>query len=118
MRAAIYTRSATGNRTHLDAQAEKCAQYASERGYIVAEVYEDEVQSGMAKDGSALTHMISDANRHHFDAVVIEDVSRLSRRMDKVRQIMTDLQNMGITLLIVGQGIWSESGRRLIQKWV
>lgn len=116
MRAAIYIRSATGNRTYLDAQAERCAKCAAERGYVISEVYEDEMQSGMAKDGSALTHMISDANRHHFDAVAIEDVSRLSRRMDKVRQIMTDLQDMGITLLIVGQGIWSESGRRLIQK--
>ena len=103
MRAAIYIRSATGNQTHLDVQPEKCTKYAAEQGYTVVEVYEDEVQSGIADDGSALTRMLSDAHRHYFDAVNIDDVSRLSRRMDRIGQLTNTLQDLDGSLLMVGQ---------------
>src|SRR5437879_619611 len=87
MRAAIYTRSATGNGEHLNVQAERCTTFAAEHGYSVVEIYNDTIQSGMANDGLALTRMMNDANHGRFDAVIIEDISRLSRRTERMTNL-------------------------------
>jgi DNA invertase Pin-like site-specific DNA recombinase len=103
MRAAIYIRSATGNQAHLRVQTERCAKYAAEHGYTDVEVYEDQAQSGIRDDGVALNRMLSDTSKHYFDAVIIDDVYRLSRRMERVGQISTTLRDLDISLVIVGQ---------------
>lgn len=103
MRTAIYTRSATGNQTSLKGQYDRCARYAAEHEHVSAGVYEDAVQSGKTGIGAALQRLMSDAEAHRFEAVIVEDTGRLSRNERQLQRIVDGLKNLGIQLIVVGK---------------
>ena len=107
MRAAIYRRSATANKAHLERQTTKCSSFAIEHYCTIVESYEDAIQSGVANDGPALTRMMGDASDKKFDAIIVEDVSRLSRRLERLGELAATLRELGISLLIVDQAAWT-----------
>ncbi len=103
MRTAIYTRSATGNQISLKGQYDRCARYAAEHEHVNVGVYEDAVQSGRTGIGDAMQRLMSDAEAHRFEAVIVEDTSRLSRSIKQLQRFVDGLRNLGIQLIIVGQ---------------
>jgi DNA invertase Pin-like site-specific DNA recombinase len=102
MRTAIYTCSATGNEISLKAQYDRCAKYAAEYKHVIVEMYEDAVQSGRTGVGSAMQRLMSNAEEHRFEAVIVEDSSRLSRSMKQLQRFVDSLKNLGIQLIAVG----------------
>jgi DNA invertase Pin-like site-specific DNA recombinase len=63
------------------------------------------MQSGLADNGSGLTRMMDDAHQHKLDAIIVEDVSRLSRRVDRVGALLATLRNLDVALFIVNQSV-------------
>ena len=79
MRAAIYTRTSTGDgRQHLTNQLNPLREFAARMEWTVAGEYSDQ-QSGASDARAQLEELMRDASRRKFDVVLVYDLSRLTR---------------------------------------
>ena len=83
MRAAIYARYSSENqrRESIDDQISSCRKFASERRYEINEshIYIDEAASGARQDRRGLAALRALAAQGGFEAVLVDDLSRLAR---------------------------------------
>lgn len=76
MNAAIYTRTATADKS-MDDQLALCRTIAERNGYQVTRIFSDAGQSGMNAERAGLASLLNEAAA--FDAVIVADLDRLSR---------------------------------------
>jgi site-specific DNA recombinase len=83
MKAAIYARYSSENQRpeSIEDQVRECQQLAAARGYSVdpAHIYKDEAKSGALNDRPGLEALLAAAGARQFEAVLVDDLSRLSR---------------------------------------
>jgi len=83
MKAVIYARTATKVRTEssrsIRAQTGAARQYGQANGFDIAEVFTDAGSSGTRLERPALNKMRRMIARDSIDAVIVRDLSRLSR---------------------------------------
>lgn len=83
MKAAIYARYSSDNQRpeSIDDQIRACRELATVRGYSVdpAHIYTDEAKSGALRDRPGLEALLVAAREHQFQAVLVDDLSWLSR---------------------------------------
>jgi len=83
MKAAIYARYSSDNQRpeSIEDQIRACRELAASRGYTLdpAHVYTDEAKSGALRDRRGLGALLVAAREHQFQAVLVDDLSRLSR---------------------------------------
>jgi site-specific DNA recombinase len=115
LRCAIYARFSSEKQSPLsiDDQTRKCREYASLHGWAVLDrhIYADEAISGATDDRLGLRKMLAAAvsSAHPFDAVLIDDTSRLSRTLRDSFAIHDDLRFANVRLVFVSQGIDTDS---------
>jgi site-specific DNA recombinase len=113
-RAAIYSRVSTDKQSQLSTadQIRKCREWAAVHGFAVNEehIYVDEAVSGVGIDRAALGRMMAAATSAAcpFDAILVDDTSRLSRNMKDSLEIREQLKFAGIRQVAVSQGIDSD----------
>jgi site-specific DNA recombinase len=111
LRCAAYARYSTDRQNPLSTQdqIEKCRQFAVERGWKLADdqVYTDEEISGATLDRTGLRSLLSAAESRPrpFDALLIEDSSRLSRKQADVLNLCDRLNFAGVKIHFISQGI-------------
>ena len=109
--AAIYARVSTEKQNPLspDDQVRKCREYAQARGLCVldAHIYRDEGLSGAGADRPGLARLLDAAlsPARPFDAILVDDTSRLSRSTQDALSIFARLNFAGVQLVAVSQGI-------------
>ena len=109
--AAIYGRISTEKQNPLspDDQIRKCREYAQARGLQVldAHIYRDEGLSGTGVDRPGLARLLDAAlsPARPFDAILVDDTSRLSRSTQDALSIFARLNFAGVQLVAVSQGI-------------
>lgn len=81
MNAAAYARYSTDNQTEnsIAYQMNAIQKYAHAHSITLCAFYSDEAESGTNTDRQAFREMLSAAQRHEFDAVIVYDISRGSR---------------------------------------
>jgi len=107
MRAAIYTRVSSANKSRYGAalaydqnpevQAECLRQVAEARGWHVEAVYEDRA-SGSKEARPGLDTLLRDARRRRFDVVMVFRFDRLSRSVRHFLQVIEEFNAIGIAL--------------------
>jgi site-specific DNA recombinase len=111
VRCAVYTRFSTEKQSPVsnEDQRRKCTEYATARDWIVLEehLYADEAVSGSGSDRDGLSRLLSAANSvpRPFDAVLVDDTSRLSRNVGHAARIREQLEFIGVRIIAVSQGI-------------
>ena len=111
LRAAAYARYSTDRQNPLSTedQLAKCRQFAAERGWQFLEehVYTDEEISGATLDRPGLRALLAAAESRPrpFDALLIEDASRLSRKQADVLNLCEHLSFAGVKICFISQGI-------------
>jgi site-specific DNA recombinase len=114
-RCAVYARfsSEKQNRLTIDQQIRKCREYADRHGLRVldAHVYADEAISGATDDRAGLQRLLSAAHEkpRPFDVILVDDTSRLSRKLADSLRIFEQLQFARIRVVFVAQGIDTDS---------
>ena len=109
--AAVYARVSTEKQNPLspDDQVRKCREYARSHGFQVldAHIYRDEGLSGAGADRPGLTRLLDAAlsPARPFDAILVDDTSRLSRSTQDALSIFARLNFAGVQLVAVSQGI-------------
>ena len=114
-RCAIYARfsSEKQNALSIDQQIRKCREYAERHDLRVLDehIYADEALSDARDDRPALLRLLYVASEkpRQFDAVLVDDTSRLSRDLEHSLRIMKQLKFADIRVVFVSQGFDSNA---------
>lgn len=104
MRLAIYGRVSTRQQS-TDLQIESLRRYAQARGATEVSEFVDEGVSGAKAARPALSQLMISARRREFDAVAVTKLDRLARSMRHLTTAATELEALGIDLIVVDQGL-------------
>lgn len=115
IRCAVYARYTTDkqNPLSIDDQVRKCREFGERKGWELLDphIYSDQAISGDTNDRSGLQRLLEAATApgHPFDAILVDDTSRLSRKLADSLRIFDQLRFAGVRLVFVSQGIDTES---------
>ena len=105
MNAVAYCRVSTSKEEQLDSlesQQQFFLEYAKRNHYNLTKIYADEGKSGTKmKNRTQLLRMLSDAQCHSFEVVLIKDVSRLARNTVDFLTSIRKMKALGITVIFV-----------------
>jgi DNA invertase Pin-like site-specific DNA recombinase len=94
MPATVYARYSSENQRpeSIDDQISACRKLAKQRSIVIADdhIYSDQAQSGARSDRPALAALMAAARSAEFDAVMVDDLSRLARD----NHLMLSLRNV------------------------
>lgn len=109
MRAAVYARFSSENQREqsIDDQIRVCKDFAARDGITVLEnhIYFDEAQSGSVRSRPGLEALKKAAEAKQFDALLVDDSSRLSRDNQHFNTLLCLFQFWGISLISVSDGL-------------
>jgi site-specific DNA recombinase len=110
-RCAIYARfsSEKQNALSIEQRVRKCREYADREGLWILEdhVFADQAISGATDDRIGLQQLLAAAKQRPpaFSVILVDDTSRLSRKLSSSLRIVDDLKFAGIRVIFVAQGI-------------
>ena len=105
-RAAIYARVSTS--THgqdVNNQIEPARAFAAARGFHIAEVYADIGVSGAKESREGLDQMVKDARVGKFKNLIVMEISRLARDLRHLLNLLHDLNQVGVQVISIREGI-------------
>ena len=112
MRAAIYARYSSENQSEksIDDQIRVCRNYCKEHEISSGEehIYTDEAVSGSLINRPGLQALEKAAENKEFEAVVVDDLSRLSRSNHQMLTIVLKFNYYQIKIISVSDGITTE----------
>jgi DNA invertase Pin-like site-specific DNA recombinase len=113
-RVALYARVSTSEQT-VEPQLFALRQYASARGFEVAQEFIDDGVSGAKDRRPALDRLVADARRRRFDVLAVTKLDRLARSVRHLTTIAAELEALGVDLVVLDQAIDTStaSGRLL-----
>lgn len=115
MRAAIYARYSSDNQRpeSIEDQVRSCMHLAASRGYTVApeHVFSDEAKSGALRDRPGLEALRAEARTGAFEALLIDDLSRLSRDNHCLLTLYAEFRFHGVRILSRADSLDSEDER-------
>jgi len=116
---AIYTRVSTSDKNQTtENQLRELNSYCDRMGYEVVKVYEDEVSGAKSREKRpAYSKLCTDAFLKKFDIVIGWDVSRFGRSMKEFVHFLSDMDDKGIGVIAVKNGLdtSSSSGRMMMK---
>ncbi len=112
MRVAIYARYSSENQRpeSIDDQISSCRKYAIERDWTLDDnlIFSDLAVSGAREDRLGLRDMMVYAQDHKFDALLIDDLSRLARDNLLMLTIIAELRYHGVRVVSVADNLDSD----------
>jgi site-specific DNA recombinase len=112
MAAAIYARYSSENQRpeSIDDQVSACRKLAKKRSLTIPDehIYADQAQSGARSDRPSLAALMAAAHAGEFDAVLVDDLSRLARDNHLMLSIIAELHFDGIRVISVADGLDSD----------
>ena len=84
----LYCRLASRNKSGIKKQRLEMKRFCARQGWTIVAVYEDNGYSGLTNDRPGLKSMRRDAAKGKFSAVVIRDLSRLSRSYSDMMDLL------------------------------
>ncbi len=115
IRCAIYARFSSDRQspTSIADQIRKCREYAEHAGWTVLDdhIYTDAATSGTSMERGGLTRLMECATgaRRAFDCILLDDTSRLSRRLADALNLYERLAFAGVRVVAVSQGVDTQS---------
>jgi DNA invertase Pin-like site-specific DNA recombinase len=97
-KAVIYVQ-VNNNLQEAEKQLEELWTFAESKGFAVTNAYY-EVTNGLAHvHNRTIWHLMEDAKKHSFDAVIIKDISRISRNAKDALSLLNELEANGLRLV-------------------
>ena len=117
LRCAVYSRFSSDRQSpvSIEDQIRKCREYASRQGWTVLEghIYADHAVTGTIAERTGLQRLVAAAEQkaRAFDAILIDDTSRLTRKLADALNLYERLTFAGVRLVAVSQGVDSDSSQ-------
>ncbi len=109
MKAAVYARYSSENQSEksIDDQVRVCRKYLTEHGMTLDDkhIYVDEAISGSIINRPGLQALERAAESKEFEAVAVDDLSRLSRSNHQMLTLVLKFNYYQVTLISVADGI-------------
>ena len=109
IRFVIYSRYSSDLQSpdSIEDQKRKCREYGDREGWVEVRSYEDAAISGVGNDRREFQRLMADAASasRDFDALLVDDTSRLSRSLPDVVNVHQRLAHYGVRFIAVSQGI-------------
>lgn len=109
MRAAIYARYSSENQSEksLDDQIRVCKNYCAAHDITIDDnhIFTDQAISGALINRPALQALTKAMEQHDFEAVVVDDLSRLSRSNHQMLTLVLQFNYLQVKLISVSDGI-------------
>ncbi|BBL75477.1 resolvase [Methylomagnum ishizawai] len=120
MLAAIYARYSSDRQreTSIEDQGRNCARRAEIEGWSIVARYEDRAISGSKVARAGYQAMLADALAGKFGALLVDDLSRLSRDQVEAERAIRRLEHAGVVIVGVSDGYDSRSAARKIHRGV
>ena len=116
---ALYCRVSTSTKDQTtENQLRELTDYCDRMGYEVVKIYEDEVSGAKSREKRpAYNQMCKDAFLKKFDTIIGWDVSRFGRSMKEFVSFLSDMDEKGIGVIAVKNGLdtSSSSGRMMMK---
>jgi len=116
---ALYCRVSTSTKDQTtENQLRELQSYCDRMEYEVVKVYEDEVSGAKSREKRpAYNQLIKDAFLKRFDLIIGWDVSRFGRSMKEFVHFLSDMDDKGIGVVAVKNGLetFSSSGRMMMK---
>ena len=116
---AIYTRVSTSDKNQTtENQLLELKSYCERMDYEVVKIYEDEVSGAKSREKRpAYNELCKDAFLKKFDIIIGWDVSRFGRSMKEFVSFLSDMDEKGIGVIAVKNGLdtSSSSGRMMMK---
>ena len=115
MRCAVYARYSSDRQSpcSITDQNRKCVQFAAAREWSVLEdyIFADAATTGTISDRAGLQKLLAAAESkpRPFDVILVDDSSRLSRKLSDALHFSDRLKFAGVRLVFVSQGFDSDS---------
>ena len=118
-RVALYCRVSTSTKDQTtENQVRELNSYCERMGYEVVKIYEDEVSGAKSRESRpAYSELCKDAFLKRFDTIIGWDVSRFGRSMKEFVHFLSDMDERGIGVIAVKNGLdtSSSSGRMMMK---
>ena len=121
MKVALYCRVSTSTKEQTtENQLRELTAYCDRMGYEVVKIYEDEVSGAKTREKRpAYNEMCKDAFLKKFDTIIGWDVSRFGRSMKEFITFLSDMDDRGIGVIAVKNGLESQSSSgRMMMKMI
>ena len=120
MKAAVYTRYSTDKQREasIEDQARNCRQRIQREGWVLTKTYEDRAATGSRADRGGYQAMLEDARARHFDVLLVDDISRLSRDQVEAENTFRRLEHWGVRVIAIGDGYDSDAASRKVHRTV
>ena len=118
-RVALYCRVSTSTKDQTtENQVRELKSYCERMDYEIVKIYEDEVSGAKSREKRpAYSELCKDAFLKKFDIVIGWDVSRFGRSMKEFVHFLSDMDEKGIGVVAVKNGLetFSSSGRMMMK---
>ena len=119
MKVALYCRVSTSTKEQTtENQRLELESYCDRMNYEIVKIYEDEVSGAKSREKRpAYNELCKDAFLKKFDAIIGWDVSRFGRSMKEFVSFLSDMDDKGIGVIAVKNGLdtVSSSGRMMMK---
>ena len=119
MKVALYCRVSTSTKEQTtENQRLELKSYCDRMNYEIVKIYEDEVSGAKSREKRpAYNELCQDAFLKKFDAIIGWDVSRFGRSMKEFVSFLSDMDDKGIGVIAVKNGLdtVSSSGRMMMK---
>jgi DNA invertase Pin-like site-specific DNA recombinase len=106
MKAAIYARVSTANNGQDPTmQTRELREYCDRRGWTVAGEYVDIGISGTKEKRPELDHLLGEAHRRRFDAVVVWRFDRFARSVSHLLRALETFKSLGIEFVSLSEQV-------------
>jgi site-specific DNA recombinase len=117
LRCAVYARFSSDRQSavSIEDQVRKVREYARSHGWTILDdhIFADHAVSGTSAERTGLQKLLASAEHsgRAFDAILIDDTSRLTRKLADALNLYERLTFAGVRLIAVSQGVDSESSQ-------
>ena len=119
MKVALYCRVSTSTKEQTtENQRLELKSYCDRMNYQIVKIYEDEVSGAKSREKRpAYNELCQDAFLKKFDAIIGWDISRFGRSMKEFVSFLSDMDDKGIGVIAVKNGLdtVSSSGRMMMK---
>jgi len=102
----------------IEDQSRNCRKFAEREGWKIIKRYSDKAISGAVKDRPQYQQMLTDAESGSFDALLIDDLSRLGRDAVEAERAIRRIEFAGVRIIAVSDGYDSRSKGRKVHRGV
>ena len=108
----VYCRTST-NKQDIKSQIYQTVKFCDQNNWLIVKYFKDEGKSGLDNEREGLNELLKFLTDNKVDKLILTEISRLSRNVDKTKEIINFLTSLNISIYIIDNGFETMNGDKL-----